>query len=68
MYWWLIGGAAWYAVAAWAIRQLPRDKAATDAEDAGCRFAYWVLSPVLAPAVLAAVFTRYVLTPREKNP
>jgi hypothetical protein len=50
-----------------AIRQLPSDEFATAAEDAGCRFAYWVFSPVLAPAVLAAAFTHYVLTPREND-
>lgn len=69
MYWWLIGAAvAWYALAAAAIRRLPRDDTATRTEDAAQRFGFWLLSPILAPLVLAAAFTHYVLTPPEKHP
>jgi hypothetical protein len=71
--WWLIGGAAWYALAAVVVRQLPRCDD-DDLVEAVMRGWLWLFSP-LAAALLPAFalfwagvwFAGRVLTPREND-
>lgn len=71
---WLIGGAAWYALAAWVVRKLPR---CDDDEFVEAVLRAWLLlfSPLVAALLPIVVlfwagvwFVGRVLTPPEKNP